>query len=129
MADAAAVLAEVRGRVLLTTGRGGLELFAHLPQRFIIRTVEPPDPPLPADHVVVLARGPYTVAGERALMSQHHVRTLVTKNSGGDMTSAKLVAARELGVAVVMVDRPAPPKGVEIVADPNAVLPWLRAVS
>jgi precorrin-6A/cobalt-precorrin-6A reductase len=128
MAAAAAALAEVRGRVLLTTGRGGLEVFAHLPQRFIIRTVDRPDPPLPADHVLVLSRGPYTLAGERALMAQHHVRTLVTKDSGGDMTSAKLVAARELGIAVVMIDRPAPPPDVEIVADPDAVLRWVRSV-
>lgn len=129
MAAAAAALAEVRGRVLLTTGRGGLEVFAHLPHRFVIRTVDPPDPPLPADHVVVLARGPYTVAGERALMAEHHVRTLVTKDSGGPMTAAKLVAARELGIAVVMVDRPAPPPGVEAVTEVDAVLAWLRSVS
>ncbi|HUR75164.1 MAG TPA: cobalt-precorrin-6A reductase [Sporichthya sp.] len=129
MAAAATALAEVRGRVLLTTGRGGLDVFAHLPHRFIIRTVDPPDPPLPADHVVLLSRGPYTLAGERALMAEHHVRTLVTKDSGGDMTVAKLTAARELGIAVVMVNRPEPPPGVDAVTDPAAVLRWLRSVS
>lgn len=129
MAAAAEVLAEARGRVLLTTGRGGLEVFAHLPNRFIIRAVDPPEPPLPPDHVVVLARGPYTVAGERALLSQHHVRTLVTKDSGGEMTAAKLVAARELGVAVVMVDRPPAPDGAFTVADPAGALAWLRQFS
>lgn len=128
MAAAAELLVEARGRVLLTTGRGGLEVFAHLPHRFIIRTVDPPDPPLPADHVLVLARGPYTLAGERALMAQHHVRTLVTKDSGGDMTAAKLVAARELGVAVVMVDRPPAPAGVPTVTEPADVLGWLRGL-
>jgi precorrin-6A/cobalt-precorrin-6A reductase len=129
MAAAAEVLAEARGRVLLTTGRGGLEVFAHLPNRFIIRAVDPPEPPLPPDHVVVLARGPYTVAGERALLSQHHVRTLVTKDSGGEMTAAKLVAARELGVAVVMVDRPPAPEGAFTVAEPAGALAWLRQFS
>lgn len=129
MPAAAAALAEARGRVLLTTGRGGLEVFADLPQRFIIRTVDPPDPPLPADHVLVLARGPYTLAGERELMAQHHVRTLVTKDSGGTMTSAKLVAARELGVAVVMVDRPPVDPTVPAVADPAQVVDWLRTAA
>lgn len=127
MSAAARALAEVRGRVLLTTGRGGLEVFAHLPQRFVIRTVDPPEPPLPADHVLVLDRGPYTLSGERDLMALHHVRTLVTKDSGGSMTSAKLVAARELGIAVVMIDRPPVEPTVPAVADPAQVLEWLRA--
>jgi precorrin-6A/cobalt-precorrin-6A reductase len=129
MTAAADALLETRGRVLLTTGRGELEVFAHLPQRFIIRTVDPPDPPLPADHVLVLERGPYTVASERQLMAEHHVRTLVTKDSGGEMTAAKLVAARELGVAVVMVDRPPVEPGVRCVAGPGDVLAWLRDLS
>ncbi len=127
MPSAAAALGE--GPVLLTTGRGGLGVFAHLPHRFVIRTVDPPEPPLPADRVLVLARGPYTLDGERDLMRTHAVRTLVTKDSGGSMTAAKLVAARELGVAVVMVDRPAAPSGVSTVADPDAVLPWLESLS
>ena len=129
MRAAAAAVAVGPGPVLLTTGRGGLDAFADLPHRFVIRTVDPPEPPLPADHVLLLARGPYTVDGERALMRDHGVRTLVTKDSGGPMTAAKLVAARDLGVAVVMVERPPPPAGVRTVADPAAVLAWLAGLS
>lgn len=121
----AAAAAVEHGPVLLTTGRGGLAVFADLPHRFVIRTVDPPEPPLPADHELLLARGPYTLEGERALMEAHGVRTLVTKDSGGDMTAAKLVAARELGVAVVMVDRPPPPPGVRTVDTTEAALNWL----
>lgn len=128
MRAAAAAVAVGAGPVLLTTGRGGLDVFAELPHRFVIRTVDPPEPPLPGDHVVLLARGPYTYAGEEALLREHAVRTLVTKDSGGRMTVAKLEAARDLGIAVVMVDRPPPPPGVEIVADPDDVLTWLTAL-
>lgn len=125
MPGAADAVAAGEGPVLLTTGRGGLAVFAGLPHRFVIRAVDPPEPPLPADHVVLLARGPYTLDGERALMREHGVRTLVTKDSGGQMTVAKLDAARELGVAVVMVDRPPAPPGVPTVAEPAEVLAWL----
>lgn len=125
---AAAAAAGARsGPVLLTTGRGGLGAFAGLAQRVVIRTVDPPASPLPADHVLVLDRGPYTVAGETALMREHGVRTLVTKDSGGAMTAAKLTAARELGVHVVMIDRPAHPgqENVSTVSTPAAALAWL----
>lgn len=126
MAAAAAALRELEGPVLLTTGRGGLAVFSDLPHRFVIRTVDPPQPPLPADHVLVLARGPYTVESELTLMREHAVRTLVTKDSGGDMTAGKLAAARELGTAVVMVDRPPVEPGVPCVAVTADVLAWLR---
>ncbi|WP_019877283.1 cobalt-precorrin-6A reductase [Sporichthya polymorpha] len=129
MPAAAAAVAASHGPVLLTTGRGGLAVFADLPHRFVIRAVDPPDPPLPADAVVLLARGPYTLDGERALLREHGVRTLVTKDSGGAMTAAKLTAARELGVRVVMVDRPPAPAGVPTVADAADVLAWLNALS
>jgi precorrin-6A/cobalt-precorrin-6A reductase len=116
------------GPVLLTTGRGGLAHFADLPHRFVIRTVDPPDPPLPADAVLVRSRGPYRLDAERALLTEHGIRVLVTKDSGGEMTSAKLTAARELGVPVLMVDRPPlPDPSVPTVADAPAALAWVLA--
>ena len=124
---AALAVAALPGPVLLTTGRGGLTSFAALPHRFVIRTVDPPDPPLPADAELVLGRGPYTEAGELDLMRRHGIRLLVTKDSGGDMTAAKLAAARALRVPVVMVDRPDVP-GAELVPqapDVAAALEWL----
>jgi precorrin-6A/cobalt-precorrin-6A reductase len=125
---AAAALVARAGPVFLTTGRGGLAHFATLPHRFVIRTVDPPDPPLPAHAVLVQSRGPYRLEDERALLTGHGIRVLVTKDSGGQMTSAKLVAARELGVPVVMVDRPPlPDPSVPTVADPAAALAWVLA--
>ena len=123
---AAAALHGRDGPVLLTTGRGGLAHFADLPHHFVIRTVDPPDPPLPARHVLVRSRGPYRLDDERTLLREQGVRVLVTKDSGGSMTVAKLAAARELGVPVVMVDRPAiPDPAVSTVENPDAAVAWL----
>lgn len=109
--DAAAqMLPDLGKRVFLTTGRQGLHTFAELTAHwFLIRCVDPPSPPLPPRHHVVLARGPYTVDGELALMREHAVDVLVTKDSGGEMTVAKLHAARTLDVPIVVVRRPPRP--------------------
>ncbi|MDQ0790548.1 precorrin-6A/cobalt-precorrin-6A reductase [Streptomyces sp. B3I7] len=105
-------------RVLLTTGRLGLAAFADLDQHhFLVRSVEPPDPPLPARAEVLLARGPFTLEDELALLRHRDIRILVTKDSGGSATAPKLTAARRLGVPVVLVGRPALPAGVTAVED------------
>ncbi|MEU3255176.1 cobalt-precorrin-6A reductase [Streptomyces sp. NPDC006997] len=110
-------------RVLLTTGRLGLAAFAQLTgPHFVVRSVDPPEPPLPPRLDVVLARGPFTVTDEVALLREHRVDTLVTKDSGGTATSAKLTAARELGLPVVVVQRPPLPPGVRAVQDVAGVL-------
>lgn len=121
---AAAVLAGLGERVFLTTGRQGLAAFAECPQWFLIRCVDPPEPPLPAEAEVVLARGPYTVDGEVALMLAHRVDVLVTKDSGGPLTAAKLTAARRLRIPVVMVERPAHPP-VPVVSTVAEALAWI----
>jgi precorrin-6A/cobalt-precorrin-6A reductase len=102
--------------VFLTTGRQGLAAFAGLRGRCVVRAVDPPSPPLPARTTVVLARGPFTVEEEHALMREHAVEVVVTKDSGGGMTAAKLTAARDLGLPVVVVRRPPVPPGVPVVA-------------
>ncbi|MGW0880336.1 precorrin-6A/cobalt-precorrin-6A reductase, partial [Streptomyces sp. NPDC002671] len=80
------------------------------------------EPPLPPHTEVVLARGPFTVADETVLLRAHRIEVLVTKDSGGDATSAKLTAARELALPVVVVRRPALPAGITPVPDVAAVL-------
>ncbi|WP_412539696.1 cobalt-precorrin-6A reductase [Longispora sp. K20-0274] len=94
-------------RVFLTTGRKDVAAFAALPHWFLLRSVDPPEPPTPARLTVLLDRGPFTQTGELALLREHAIDVLVTKDSGGEQTVAKLGAARELGVPVIMVDRPA----------------------
>ncbi|MCE3553856.1 cobalt-precorrin-6A reductase [Pseudonocardia sp. RS11V-5] len=118
LVEAAGVLPQVGSRAFLTTGRQDLAAFAGLDLWFLVRSVDPPDPPVPRRMRSILARGPFTVDGETAILRDHAVDVLVTKDSGGADTAAKLVAARTLGVPVVMVDRPALPPGVPVVATP-----------
>ena len=130
LAGAAAALGTLGARrVLLTTGRLELAPFAAVDgAHMVVRTIEPPDPlPLPSA-TAVLDRGPYTVAGEVALLREHAVDAVVTKNSGGSATAAKLTAARTLGLPVVVVRRPPRPPGptVATVADAEA---WLASIS
>jgi precorrin-6A/cobalt-precorrin-6A reductase len=115
------------GSVFLTTGRQGLGAFAGLTGRCLVRSVDPPDPPLPERTTVVLARGPFAVSDELALMRQHAVDVVVTKDSGGGMTAAKLAAARRLGVPVVLIRRPPLPPGVPTVATVEEAVAWVRA--
>jgi precorrin-6A/cobalt-precorrin-6A reductase len=118
--DAAKKLPELGERVFLTSGRQGLPAFAHLDDLwFLIRCVDPPEPPLPRHHELLLARGPYEVAAERRLLVR--VDVLVTKDSGGAQTSAKLTAARELGKPVLVVRRPSRPHTETAETVPEAV--------
>ncbi|MFY1632056.1 cobalt-precorrin-6A reductase [Solwaraspora sp. WMMB335] len=126
LATAAAALPGLGRRVMLTTGRQSLAAFAHLDGLFfLIRTIDPAAAPLPADRVLLLDRGPYTVDGELALLRTHRIDVLVTKDSGGRQTAAKLVAARRLGLPVLMVDRSPAPTSVATVATEEAALHWL----
>lgn len=126
-ADAAAWVGSAATSVFLATGPGQVSAFAHLDAvRFLVRLFETPRAPLPLPSVrVVIARPPFTVAGERALMRKHRIDALVVKQSGGP-TVAKLTAARQLGVPVVIMGRPSMPAGdrVETVAE---ALDWLAA--
>jgi precorrin-6A/cobalt-precorrin-6A reductase len=112
--------------VFLTTGRRELAAFAaDDAHRFLVRAVDPPEGPVPPRMTLILSRGPYTVAGESALLRDHQISLLVTKNSGGSMTAAKLRAARDRGVHVVMVRRPPLPPGSRIAATIPEALNWI----
>ncbi|HUN33721.1 MAG TPA: cobalt-precorrin-6A reductase [Trebonia sp.] len=131
VADIHAAAAAVQGwggqAVFLTTGRRDLAAFAADRQhRFLVRTVDPPDGPLPARMTLIMDRGPYTVGAETALMRGHDIGLLVTKNSGGPMTAAKLQAARDLGIGVVMVQRPPLPAGIATVATTAEAAGWVE---
>jgi precorrin-6A/cobalt-precorrin-6A reductase len=105
VASAAGLLPGLGRRVFLTTGRQSIGAFAARDDCwFLSRSVEPPEPPMPRHLEVLLDRGPFAVAAERALLTGHRIDVLVTKDSGGN--TAKLDAARQLGVPVIVVDRP-----------------------
>lgn len=126
IALAAAALPVAPATVFLAIGRQNLEAFRARPaHRYVLRLVDAPAaPPLPGA-VVVVDRGPFTEAGDIALMQRHGVQLVVAKNAGGSGASAKLGAARALGLPVIMVDRPALPDrhAVGTVAE---VMAWLH---
>lgn len=123
--EAAGLLQGMGDRVFLTTGRGGLAAFAASDRWFLVRSVDPPGPPAPRRMHVLLARGPFTVDGERELLRTHAIDVLVTKDSGGP--AAKLTAARLEGVPVLVQARPPVPPGVEVVDTVAAALDWVRS--
>lgn len=113
LAQAAAILPSMAQRVFLTIGRQEVATFAPLRNLwFLMRLLEaaPEGERLPPGEIIY-ARPPFTVEQERHWMEHYQVDTLVSKNSGGTSTYAKIQAARELGLAVVMVERPALPEG------------------
>ena len=113
-------------RVFLTTGRSGVAAFSGSDAWFLIRVVTAPDiGALPRNHELLLSRGPYGYDEERELLRSRGIEALVTKNSGGALTQAKLDAARALGVAVVMIRRPALPDGVAVVSSVQDAVAWV----
>lgn len=130
-ADLAAAAGLVRTlgsrRVLLTTGRLDLTAFADLPGvHLVTRSIEAPAAGDLPGATVVLARGPFTVEAEQALLDEHDIDAIVTKNSGGPATSPKLLAARRRGTPVIVVDRPPAPAGPSVATVPEA-LTWIEA--
>lgn len=124
MAEAAAALPRLGRCAFLTVGAGEATAFAHLPEVwFLVRLLK--DEPLPlARYGVVTARPPFTVEGERRLMQDHAIDLLVSKNSGGTATYAKIEAARTLGLPVLMIRRPPPPGG-PMVETVQAAVEWI----
>ncbi|MDP3892836.1 cobalt-precorrin-6A reductase [Nocardioides sp.] len=125
VADHAAAARAVSGRVFLTIGRQEVAAYAGSEAWFLIRAIEPPPGPVPGHHELLLARGPFGLEDELALMRDRSIEVLVTKDSGSPATEAKLEAARMLGVRVVMIARPRLPVGVEAVETVDAALDWL----
>ncbi|MFI9404974.1 cobalt-precorrin-6A reductase [Nocardia sp. NPDC052316] len=130
LAAAAKTVGELGERVFLTIGRQGVGAFAGLTEPwFLIRAIDPPEGALPPRHELLLARGPFTVEDESRLLADRRIDVLVTKDSGGDQTDAKLAAARAAGLPVVMIDRPALPAGAVVMENVAQVWDWLRSAA
>ncbi len=128
MDEAVDALGAERKTVFLTQGRLQLAAFARAPQhRYLVRTIDRPvEAEALTDCKLILARGPFALADELALMRSETVETLVAKNSGGRATYPKIEAARMLGLDVVIVRRPKPPEA-ETLHDLDAVTAWIAA--
>ena len=130
MAQAAAALGAQPARVFLGIGRQEVAAFEAAPQHFyLVRAIEPPaGDDLPPQSEVVLQRGPFELAAECEMLVAHGINLVVSKNAGGGAAYAKIAAARQLGLRVVMVDRLPLPHG-EMVADVDAAMHWLAALA
>jgi precorrin-6A/cobalt-precorrin-6A reductase len=126
LAAAAEALGAVPRRVFLGIGRLQLNTFAAHPQHsYLVRLIDPPRAPLPLpDAEVIVARGPFKRADDRAMLANYRADIIVAKNAGGDSASAKIEAARDLALPVVMVRRPFIPVR-ETAGTVAEVLRWL----
>lgn len=135
VADYAAAAAALSGlfdsyattqRVFLTTGRQNLDAFADIKKTwFLLRTVDPVPTPLPFPGDAITGRGPFSETQEGNLLREQRITCLVSKNSGGAATYAKIAAARGLSLPVVMIQRPPLPEA-ETVDDVDAAMAWLE---
>lgn len=122
---AAAKAASLGHRTFLALGRKSLPDFAELSDQFVLaRAIDPPAMKLPCGWKLVLARGPFELGDELELLRENSIEVLVSKDAGG-LAEAKLAAAKQLGVQVVMLRRPAEPEGVPVVASVQDALAWL----
>lgn len=125
--QAAAAAAELGEHPFLTVGRQALDRFVGPlgERRTLARVVDAPAIEVPATWTVLLSRGPYPIESERQIFAAHDVDVLVTKDSGGSYTRAKLDVAAERGSAVVMVRRASAAPDVPTVTDAEAAAAWL----
>lgn len=124
--DVPDALPDTPSRIFLAIGKQQIGLFAAKPQHhYLLRLVDQPEAGLPLpDTTVVIARGPFDIAGDVALMREHRITHVVAKNSGGQGARAKLEAARTLGLPVLMAQRPVLPSG-DVASTAEDVLHWL----
>ncbi|MGJ9411708.1 cobalt-precorrin-6A reductase [Aeromicrobium sp. CF4.19] len=125
-AAAALAAAALGSRPFLTVGRQSLARFTGPlgESDALVRVVDAPDVELPPRWTVLHSRGPYDAASERELMDRHGVDVVVTKDSGGKHTVAKLDVAARLDVPVVVVSRPPSPAGIATTPDVEASVAW-----
>jgi precorrin-6A/cobalt-precorrin-6A reductase len=123
---AVTALPDASVRVFLAIGRQHIAPFAAKPQHaYALRFVDAPEGALPLpDAEVIVSRGPFTLASDRALMTSRKIDILVARNSGGKGARAKIDAARELGIPVIMIARPALPERPQVESI-EKVLAWL----
>ncbi len=127
MAGAVGALDRGSCRVMLAIGKQQLAEFAvHRQHHYLLRLVDEPTVALRFDsYEVVVAQGPFNLTDDLALMRAHKIDLLVSKNAGGTAARAKIDAAREMGIEVVMIDRPKVPKRI-VVGSVDDALRWIR---
>ncbi|HYC13654.1 MAG TPA: cobalt-precorrin-6A reductase [Stellaceae bacterium] len=127
---AAPAVGRLGRRCFLTVGASDLAPFAGARGvHFVVRLIDPPRVPPPlASHEIVLGRGPFALAEEELLLRRHRIDVVAAKASGGSATEAKLIAARQASLPVVMLRRPKPEPGPRVANVEDALLWLARAI-
>ena len=112
-------------RVFLALGRQELHSFAAIAQHhYIVRLIDPPQGGRPHNLVLLQQRGPFDFDAELRLLKERKIDVIVSRNSGGSATYAKIEAARMLRLPVIMITRPVKPAG-HIVRTAEEAMAWL----
>ena len=123
-------LVPAEATVFLATGRQSLPDWEGLPtRRAYLRVIDPPASPFPLPGAFVVARPPFDREAEVALFQRLGITHLVVKDSGAADARAKLDAARDLGLQVLVLRRPPPPAGLARVETVDEALAWAVAHS
>ena len=127
-ADAPAHI-EAGSTVFLATGREGLMHFAGLKDCYIYcRQIGATDAPFPLPRgEYLIQQPPFPVEEEVALFRRLGINWLVLRNAGSTRADTKLTAARQLGLSVLMIARPAPPKAPRVRSVDEA-LAWVAGL-
>ena len=124
---AAKLIPEIADRVFLTIGRQELSAFATIMNCwFLMRMITLPSSTIlrpPGE--ILLDQGPFDLEKETQLLIQYNIGAIVSKNSGGSAAQAKIIAARNLGLPIIMIPRPELPDG-DVVSDLQAIVPWVE---
>lgn len=109
--EAAAAL-PAGARAFLALGRQHLASFEARPDcHFVVRVVDPPDvPPAFASSDLVVGKPSIDPEAETMLFRDHAITHLICRNSGGTAGYGKIMAARKLGLPVIMIGRPKGPE-------------------
>lgn len=125
--DSAAQALHPDQRVFLATGRTSLRAFkAREDCWFLARVISGQDADFPFKNgEFTEGRPPFSVKDEEAVLQNARIDVLVTKNAGGENSRSKLIAARNLQIPVIMIERPKLSEGqtVETIAQ---AMTWLK---
>lgn len=114
--------------VFLTVGRLEIDEYQNAPHHFyVVRSIDEISKKLLKNAAYITDRPPFNVENERNIMREYKIDYLVTKNSGGAATEAKITAARELGIPVILINRPNRPDGLHV-ATASEAMEWIKNI-
>ncbi len=112
VADWAGLIAVLREfqRPFFTIGLDPLRRWVEIPldQHWLVRCLKAE--PISSPRLTLLcAIGPFTLEQELTVLRDYQIDVLIAKNSGGDAVEAKLAAARQFKIPVILLERPVLP--------------------